>query len=715
MEVHRGLDHASTLSPRLRAFLTVCLFGVLVFLIYSNSLDCSWQFDDITNITNNKYLQIEDLSLHSLRRTLVADPGRPGAIYRPVACLTFGLNHYFGELQVRGYHLVNIVIHLLSSIFLFLFILHTLNSFSSDSEYASRSYFIALMAALMWAIHPIQIQSVTYIVQRMTSFAGLFYVLSLYLYAKGRTNRIKGVKVVCFSLCAVSFALGFGAKENAVLLPVSLVLYEILVIQKGNSAFIRRRMKGILLILAGVVFLSVLYLHYWRGGVFSFLEGYEDRPFSLSERLLTEPRIILFYVSLLIYPMPHRFSVAHSMEISRSLIDPPSTLLSILAITGSVVFLILRARKNPLISFSFLFFLLNHLVESSAIPLELIFEHRNYVPSMMFFLPFALWFNALLNSRIRQWAIRPLASGLILFILIFLGCSTYLRNIVWKNPGTLWTDALQKAPDQLRVHHNLGLYYHETGLKQEALSHYLQALRSSVIQRKDEPVGVFYQLGQLYVEVGEYEKAKSAYKQAISMKPDLSSALVNLASIYDQEGDRTTANEYLIKALKAGPNDPTVNLNVGLYYLRARNPEAAIHHLAKALKEKKLESKSLMYLGIASEQRELYEVSEHQFKDSLALNPKNITPHLHLAEVYIRTGRETEARMEVERIITLLIRDRNLFGEVMDLIVTEGDRGDVLLSGDLLLPFLARALEDTPNGQMREEIKKIMEKRTKIR
>jgi tetratricopeptide (TPR) repeat protein len=190
---------------------------------------------------------------------------------------------------------------------------------------------------------------------------------------------------------------------------------------------------------------------------------------------------------------------------------------------------------------------------------------------------------------------------------------------------------------------------------------------------------------------------------------------VNLASIYDQEGNRALANEYLVKALKVGPGDPTVNLNVGLYYLRVWNPEAAIHHLAKAMKEKKLESKSLMYLGIASKQRGQYEVSENQFKDSLALNPKNITPDLHLAEIYIRTGRETEARMEVERIIGLLIRDRNLFGEVMDLIMTEGDRGDVLLSGDLLLPFLARALEDTPNAQMREEIKKMMEKRTEIR
>jgi Tfp pilus assembly protein PilF len=715
MKTCKGLSHASTSFPGVSPFLAAFLLSALIFLIYSNSLDCSWQFDDITNIRNNKYLHIEDLSLENLKRTLVADPGRPGNLYRPVACLTFGLNYYFGGLHVLGYHLVNIVVHILCSLLLFLFLHHTLNSFSFGRQYASRSNLIALMAALMWAMHPIQVQSVTYIVQRMNSLAGLFYILSMYFYAKGRTTHKNGLRVTFICLCAVSFAMAFGAKENAVLLPVSLVLYEILVIQKANLASIRDHIGAILIVFVGVFLFSLLYLHYWRGGVYSFLAGYEVRPFSLSGRLLTEPRIILFYVSLLIYPVPHRFSVAHTVETSSSLIDPISTLLSILAITGSVVFLILRARKNPLISFSFLFFLLNHLVESSVFPLELVFEHRNYVHSMMFFLPFALWFNALLNLRVGRLAVKYLVLGLTVSVLVFFGYSTHLRNLVWKNPGTLWTDALQKAPDQLRVHHNLAMYYHDSGFKTEALFHYLQALRSPVIHRKDEPVGAYYQLGKLYGEMGEYEKAKSAYKQAIFMKPDLAWALVGLASVYDQQGDRTTANEYLTKALKVGPGDPSVNLNVGLYYLRARNPEAAIRHLAIALKDKNLESKSLMYLGIASKERGQYAVSENQFKRSLVLNPKNITPHLHLAEIYIRTGRETEARMEVERIISLVVRDRNLLWEVVNLIVTEGDRGDVDLSEELLLPFIARALEDTPNGPMREEIKKIMEKRTEIR
>jgi tetratricopeptide (TPR) repeat protein len=215
--------------------------------------------------------------------------------------------------------------------------------------------------------------------------------------------------------------------------------------------------------------------------------------------------------------------------------------------------------------------------------------------------------------------------------------------------------------------------------------------------------------------VGEYEKAKSAYKQAISMKPDLSSALVNLASIYDQEGDRAMADDYLMKAAEAGPNDPFVNLNVSVYYLREWNPEAAIHHLAKALEDKRLGSKSLMYLGIASKQRGLYELSEHQFKDSLVLNPMNITLHLHLAEIYIRTGKEKEAEAEAKRITDLLLTDRNLFLQVIDLIVKQGNRGDVCLSKELLLPLFSRTLEDGSNDEMRAEMKKMVEELIGIR
>jgi hypothetical protein len=133
-----------------------------------------WQLDDITNIVNNEGLHLDAMSLEGIKKAFFSDPGRPGGLYRPVACVTFALNYHLGGLDVFGYHAVNLAIHIVASIFLYLLIYHTLCLPSLSEKYARRAYSIALLSAVLWAIHPIQVQSVTYIVQRMTSLAGMF-------------------------------------------------------------------------------------------------------------------------------------------------------------------------------------------------------------------------------------------------------------------------------------------------------------------------------------------------------------------------------------------------------------------------------------------------------------------------------------------------------------------------------------------------------------
>ena len=163
--------------------------------------------------------------------------------YRPVARLSLALNYYFGGLNVSGYHLANTIIHLVASVFLFLFIYHTLNLPSLKAKYATKSYAVALLATILWAINSVQTQAVTYIVQRMASLAGMFYIISMYYYLKTRTETITGRKPLFFILCFVSFLRAFGSKENAVMLPMSLLLYEMLIIQEETEKFLRNSIK----------------------------------------------------------------------------------------------------------------------------------------------------------------------------------------------------------------------------------------------------------------------------------------------------------------------------------------------------------------------------------------------------------------------------------------------------------------------------------------
>jgi protein O-mannosyl-transferase len=174
------------------AFLSL---AIILLAVYGNSFNCSWHFDDEPNITENPNLHMTKLTWEQVNKALKSDRNNPHFFYRPVACLSFALNHYFGGLDVFGYHLVNLMIHFLSSVFLFLFIFNTLHLPSLRERYSSNAYAIALLATVLWAINPIQTQAVTYIVQRMASLAAMFYILSMYFYLKARTAdqaRIQG-------------------------------------------------------------------------------------------------------------------------------------------------------------------------------------------------------------------------------------------------------------------------------------------------------------------------------------------------------------------------------------------------------------------------------------------------------------------------------------------------------------------------------------------
>ena len=170
------------------------------------------------------------------------------------------------------------------------------------------------------------------------------------------------------------------------MLPIALLLYDFFFIQGISAVSAKKALKWSILPIAVVVVLGLIYTD------FAVVRGtYEAgvRPFSPMERLLTQGRVLFFYVSLLLYPIPSRLTLLHDIDISRTIFDPLTTFAAIVGIILCLLFTALKAKKYPLLSFAILFFILNHLVEGTVIPLELIFEHRNYIPSMFFFVPIA--------------------------------------------------------------------------------------------------------------------------------------------------------------------------------------------------------------------------------------------------------------------------------------------------------------------------------------
>ncbi|TFG90999.1 MAG: hypothetical protein E4H15_06645, partial [Syntrophobacterales bacterium] len=288
-------------NGRKYAFAGVTLFLFLI-IIYGNSFHCAWQFDDNPNIVENRNIFLKTLDWPAINKTFYAPEG--GRISRPLSYFTFALNYYFGKLNVVGYHIVNFFIHYLSSVFLFLFIYNTLKHATVRDRYGPSSYGIALLATFFWATSPVQTTAVTYIVQRMASMAGLLYIMAMYFYLKGRTTEGLWRKVLFWGLCALSAASSLAAKENAVMLPVSIWLYDLLLIQGVTREMLIKNVKMLIPVFLFVLSVGLLYTY-----ISTLLAGYTNRPFTLTERLLTEPRIIIFYITLLLYPISSRLTL----------------------------------------------------------------------------------------------------------------------------------------------------------------------------------------------------------------------------------------------------------------------------------------------------------------------------------------------------------------------------------------------------------------------
>jgi len=540
--------------------------------------------------------------------------------------------------------------------------------------------------------------------------------MSMYFYTMGRTALDRKRRLLYLVLAFTAFVLSFGSKENAALLPLSILLYEGIIVQADVGPWIRRNKTYVLVALGIILILGILYAQYRRGGFLFFLKDYEERPFTLAQRLLTQPRVLFFYLSLIFYPLPGRLSIAHSFDVSTSLFDPWITFFVILSMAGAVILAVLFSRKYRIFSFSFLFFLVNHLLESSLLPLELVFEHRNYIPSMVAFVPIAIGICVLFGRYANAPAMRGILAAFIVLLFVGLGHATYLRNFDWRSEQALWADAATKAPDQFRPHHNLGVAYQKQGRLQDAIAEFEKALNSKGVNRKTEKVVTYYQLGRVHDQLGDLQKSKNFYEKALQMDANLSHALAGLAVLYGSEGNAGTALVYLERALKVDSENPYANFNMGLHCMKQGEMDRAELHFMRASGAEALQGSAHLYLGMIYKQRKQLGRAALYLKTSATANPRDITPRLHLLEVYHAAGLEEMALQEGEILSDMIGCDIGLFRQTMDLIMTKGKAGDVLLSCDIIIPILYQTMTKRSDAFKTQVsyLKKVMDKEGKI-
>jgi Flp pilus assembly protein TadD len=527
---------------------------------------------------------------------------------RPVSNLSFALNYYLHGQNVVGYHAVNILIHILGGLFLFHFVHITLTLPPSGCD-GPNCRWIAFFTALIWLVHPVQTQSITYIVQRMNSMAAMFYILSFLLYAKYRLASRVWEKRTYLTGCLIAGLLALGSKEIAATLPFFILLYEWYFFKNLDPQWLKRRA----LIWAGILIFSVIIVYLFLGSnpITKVLNGYNDRHFSIGQRLLTEFRVVVFFLSLMVWPHPSRLNLDHDFSLSHTLVDPVTTLPAIGIITAMIVLGICLAKKERLFSFCILWFFGNLIIESSVIPLEIIFDHRNYLPSMLAVLAVVL---ILFRFAKPRW----LGVSILIAAGILFSVWTYERNNTWKNTVTIWQDSVLKSPHKARPHNNLGVAHMNQGDLEKAIEHFRKA-----VTIRPHYANAHYNLGTIFITKNKIQEAIGHLLEAVRLVPDNLDALNNLASALIMDKRYKEAIAYLDKALEIDPDFAQLHNNYGYAHRLAGNLEMALQHLQKAIQINPEFAEAHNNLGLVYSDQQDYASASYHFAEAVRILPSH--------------------------------------------------------------------------------------------
>ncbi len=433
---------------------TVLLVLLLTAAVYSPGLAGGYLFDDAPNIVDNQDLHVSSLDWNEWRIAALASPS--AELRRPLAMLSFAANYYFTGLDPFPMKLANLLIHLLNGLLLWQVLLETLRFWQKRQFPAppdSTVQWAALGIACAWMLAPINVSGVLYVVQRMESLAQVFVLGGLWLYLCGRRKMLGPEVGRGALLCACGLLAGSGigalSKESAVLLPVYAALLELLILRFECGTPGGRRalwaIFGLLLIIPMLIGLA------WLVPRSISTAAYSGRPFTLGERLLTECRVLVSYIGWTLFPEPARLSFYHDdLPLSRGWLQPPTTLISAGAIAGLIAAAVVLRRRLPLFSLGIGWYFAAHLLTSTIIPLELVFEHRNYFASAGLLLAA----GALILAIPREFSLLRVA--LPVLALAAFSAVTWLRAMEWRHPLQLAYSEAGKHPQSARANYELG-------------------------------------------------------------------------------------------------------------------------------------------------------------------------------------------------------------------------------------------------------------------
>ncbi len=624
--------------------------------IYLRTFSVPLILDDKPSISDN-------LSIRQLWPIwpVLRPPSGAGVGGRPFLNLSFALNYAFGGTSVFGYHLVNLIIHVLAGWALLVLVRRTLLSPVLKARFGSNANLLALAISAIWSWHPLQTESVTYLSQRAESLTALLYMLTLYCFMRAADEEGTRRGYYWLSLSALACLAGVATKEVMVTVPVVMVLYDRTFISGGFKAAWRRHWPGYVILAGTWIPLACL------------TESLHDRGVGFGQGVtwwaygLTESRVIVRYLCLVFWPHPLVFD--YGMFVPPVLAEVwPYVVIICLVLAAAIGAL----RRHPSLGFAICWFLLILAPVSSVVPVvsQPMGENRIYLPMAGVIAATVLATFALAGRRC-----------LIVFALIAggLGLIAAQRNKDYSSEQAIWNDTILKNPSNARAHDSLGsVLQNSPGLLPEAIAEYEKAVRlkpdyalahgnlgyslSRIPGRMNDAIAQYQEalqldpglveahnnLGNAWLRTpGRLGDAIAEFEEALRLRPDYADAHANLGNAYlESPGRLDEAIAQFREALRLAPQNAAMHYDFGKALHQGGGSKQAADEFQTAVALDPAFAPAHVSLGVMLARAGLPQKAADQFRAALEADPENAEAHIDLGNTFLQLGRPREAAGE---------------------------------------------------------------------
>lgn len=620
-------------------------FVCIALGLHHRGLDGPMHYDSVGRLAANEHVFADQ----GLSRVLEIFP------QRPLPMVTFYLNYLMGGMEPVLFRAVNLALlggAAFALVILMDLVLGMPGPWSRGTPSEKKA--VALAFGVLFLVHPLQTYVGLYIWQRMALMGCLFYYSALAVYFAVRTGRLAN-RAAGYGLCFLLFLAALLSKENTVTLPLVLILAEIAFFREDWKNVAKRGAlyAGVLLLTVGV--LSLLERAHGHdeaaaGIIGALTEYYQESGLTPIEVILTQCRVLFSYLSVAALPVPSSVQLTSPQVISRSILDPASTLPAVAGAAALVTAGVYLLRKRPLTGFGILFFVVNLLPESLLVPQYLCLGYRVILPMFGLFLVAADCVTTITaklgDGPTRKWS----RVGLAILFLVATTLSvlvTVSKAATWRDPVLLWSDVVSgfpsgernvEAPVRGRALHNLGAALQEKGNYSEASPVLERALKLRPKSAKTHAL-----LGRTRARMGDLPEAERLLNRALDISPEFPDAHGYMAMVLVRRGRFSEAAAHGQRAVNLAPHRADSHNTLG-YILAARgDPVNAVHHFREAVRLSPRWTEARFNLGKALFDQGKIGESIVQFREALALDPGYWPAHANLGAALAGTGRLREA------------------------------------------------------------------------